>query len=82
MHEFLIVFNPSVTKVIFKLPIGMKKLVLINAIVWATIILVASFLFKEVPNYKYFFLALVFSAGLMNMLIHKYAVKPIKARCK
>ena len=64
------------------LPISMKKLVLINAIVWATLILVASFLFKEVPNYKYFFFALVFSAGLMNMLIHKYSLKSVKARCK
>lgn len=60
----------------------MKKLVIINAIVWAAIILVASFLFKEVPAYKYFFLVLVFCAGLMNMLIHKYSMKRVKVKCK
>ncbi|MBO6607188.1 hypothetical protein [Psychroserpens sp.] len=59
----------------------MKKLVLINAIVWATIILVASYLFRDVANYKYFFFVLIFSAGLMNMLISKYAAKTVKVRC-
>ena len=51
-------------------PIGMKKLILINAIVWAAVLLIASWLFKEDPNYKYFFGVLVFAAGLMNALIH------------
>jgi hypothetical protein len=48
----------------------MKKLILINAIVWAAVLLIASWLFKEDPNYKYFFGVLVFAAGLMNALIY------------
>lgn len=60
----------------------MKKLILINAIVWATLILVASYLFKDAPNYNYFFLALVFSAGLMNSLILRYSPRAEKIKCR
>ena len=59
----------------------MKKLILINAIVWAAILLIASWMFKDDPNYKYFFAVLVFAAGLMNSLIYR-AIKPGKpANC-
>ncbi len=54
---------------------SMKKLILVNAIVWAAVLLIASWMFKEDPNYKYFFAVLVFAAGLMNALIYN-ASKP------
>ena len=50
----------------------MKTLLLINAIVWASLILVAAYMFKDVPDYNYFFFGLVFCAGLMNSLIYRY----------
>ncbi|MCE2613931.1 hypothetical protein LVD13_13205 [Flavobacteriaceae bacterium D16] len=56
----------------------MKNILLLNAIVWAAVLLIASWLFKDDPNYKYFFGLLVFAAGFMNSLIHK-ALKPRKA---
>ncbi len=59
----------------------MKKLLLINAIVWAALIIVASILFKDVPEYNYFFLGLVFAAGLMNSLIYSHSRKSERSRC-
>ncbi|MCW5519542.1 hypothetical protein J1N09_06810 [Aureitalea sp. L0-47] len=59
----------------------MKKLLLINAIVWAALILVAAFLFKDVPNYNYFFIGMVFAAGLMNSLIYTYSRPKRKSKC-
>ena len=59
----------------------MKKLILINAIVWATIILVVSYMFKEVPNYNYFFIGLIFCAGLMNSLIYSFSKKENRSDC-
>ena len=59
----------------------MKKLLLINAIVWAALIIVASILFKDVPKYNYFFLVMVFAAGLINSLIHKYSGKAHRSNC-
>lgn len=53
----------------------MKKLILINAIVWATIIMVGAYLFKGDENWKYFFglILVAFSIvnGLMANLIKK-----------
>ena len=60
----------------------MKKLLLVNAIVWAALIIVASILFKDVPNYNYFFLVMVFAAGLMHSLLASQ-IKHVRARkCK
>ena len=60
---------------------SMKNLLLINAIVWAAILLLASWLFKEDPNYIYFFFVLVFAAGLMNALIHNAAKRKRISDC-
>lgn len=53
----------------------MKKLILINAIVWATIVIVGAYLFKGDENWKYFFglILVAFSIvnGLMANLIKK-----------
>ncbi|WP_272024039.1 hypothetical protein [Olleya namhaensis] len=53
----------------------MKKIILINAIVWATIIMVGAYLFKGDENWKYFFglILVAFSIvnGLMANLIKK-----------
>ena len=53
----------------------MKKLILINAIVWATIIMVGAYLFKGDENWKYFFglilVAFCIVNGLMANLIKK-----------
>lgn len=53
----------------------MKKLILINAIVWATIVTVGAYLFKGDENWKYFFglILVAFSIvnGLMANLIKK-----------
>ncbi|WP_281847983.1 hypothetical protein [Olleya namhaensis] len=53
----------------------MKKLILINAIVWVTIVMVGAYLFKGDENWKYFFglILVAFSIvnGLMANLIKK-----------
>ena len=53
----------------------MKKLILINAIVWASIVMVGAYLFKGDENWKYFFglILVAFSIvnGLMANLIKK-----------
>ena len=61
---------------------GMKKLLLINAIVWAALIIVASILFKDVPNYNYFFLVMVFAAGLMHSLLSSQLKHSKSSKCK
>lgn len=58
----------------------MKKLIIINAIVWAVVILIASYLYKDTENYKYLFGVLVVAAGLMNAIIYN-AQKKAKATC-
>ena len=58
----------------------MKKLILINAIVWASIILVGALLVKDHPNYQYFFGVLVFGAALMNSFLNKYSKSQLTSK--
>jgi hypothetical protein len=48
----------------------MKNLLIINALIWAAVILIASYLFKDAENYKYLFGVLIVAAGLQNSLIY------------
>lgn len=47
----------------------MKKILIINAIVWAILILLGSYLFKDHENWKYFFIALIFGFTTINTFL-------------
>ncbi|MGA1226898.1 MAG: hypothetical protein ACO3VF_06595 [Tamlana sp.] len=47
----------------------MGKLILANAIVWAGIILISAYLFKDSGNWKYFFVTVIFGFTITNGLI-------------
>ncbi len=47
----------------------MKKLILINAIIWAAVILVTAWFFKDHEHYMYVFGTEVVAATLMNGFI-------------
>lgn len=47
----------------------MKKLIIINAIIWAIVILVTAWFMKDHPNYTYVFGTEVVAATLMNGFI-------------
>jgi len=59
----------------------MKRLQLLNALIWASLILLGSYLFKDVPNYEYFFMALLLGAGLTNSLIASHAKPQVSGMC-
>ena len=48
----------------------MKNVLIVNAIVWAVIILLASYLYKDTESYEYLFGALIIGAGLTNAVIY------------
>jgi hypothetical protein len=48
----------------------MKKQILLNAIIWAAVILIASYLFKGHENYKTLFGVLIVAAGFQNALLY------------
>jgi len=48
----------------------MKNVLIINALIWAALILIASYLFRDAENYKYLFGVLVVAAGLQNSIIY------------
>jgi len=50
----------------------MKYLLIINAIIWAAIILLASWLFKGAENYETLFAILMVAAGLQNAIIYNF----------
>ncbi|WP_397362425.1 hypothetical protein [Olleya sp. R77988] len=58
----------------------MKKIILINAIVWAVIILVGSYLFKENPNWKYFFAIVLVAFSIINGFLSN-KIKKDKKNC-
>ncbi|TAI47607.1 hypothetical protein [Flagellimonas allohymeniacidonis] len=60
----------------------MKKIILINAIIWAVLILVASYFFKNDPNYPYFFGILLVGFALINGLLSTYAKPGLKSKCR
>lgn len=53
----------------------MGKILIINAIIWAAVILIASYLVKDHENYKYLFGVLILAAGLENGLIFSFFKK-------
>ena len=59
----------------------MKKLILINAIVWAALILVGSYLFKEHENWKLFFILWISGFAIINAMISNLARKARKEDC-
>lgn len=59
----------------------MKKIILLNAIVWASIILIGALLLKDHPNYQYFFGILIFAAALTNGFLSNYSKKRLKSEC-
>ncbi len=60
---------------------SMKKLLLINSIVWAVVILIMAWLFKDHPNYIYGFGLLLMSATIMNSFILSVSKSRRKANC-
>ena len=48
----------------------MKNILIISAIIWAVVILFASYLYSDIENYKYLFGLLLVAAGLQNALIY------------
>lgn len=58
----------------------MKNTLIINAVIWAVVILIASYLYKDTENYKYLFGILLVGAGLQNAIISKALrkEKPVK----
>ena len=59
----------------------MKRFTVINALIWAAVILSVSFLAKDLPNYKYLFLILVFASGVQMSLLSNLSVKEKQKRC-
>lgn len=57
----------------------MKKLILINAVVWATIILVGAYLFKGDENWKYFFGLVLVAFSIVNGLMASLVKKDKKS---
>jgi len=53
----------------------MKKFIIINAVIWAFVILLVSYFAKDYENYNYIFLVLVFAAGLQVSLLNGLAKK-------
>jgi len=59
----------------------MKKIILINAIIWASMILIASWLFKGDENYFYMFGALLVGFTLINSMLGVEEGKKKKRNC-
>lgn len=53
----------------------MKKLLIINALIWAIVILLASYLLKGSENYNALFGILLVAAGLQNAVIYEVLKK-------
>ena len=48
----------------------MKNVLIISAIIWAVVILLASYLYSGTENFKYLFGVLLVAATLQNALIY------------
>ena len=58
----------------------MKNILILSAMIWVVVILLASYLYSDTENYKYLFGVLLVAAGLQNALIYnglkkQYSVK-------
>lgn len=58
----------------------MKKILIINALVWAVVILTAAYLFKEVPQMKLFLIVLISASSIIHLAMTIY-LKKQKALC-
>lgn len=58
----------------------MTKLLIISALIWAAIILLASYWYSDTENYKYLFGVLITAAGLQNALIYDVLKKMKRSR--
>jgi hypothetical protein len=56
------------------------KSILINAVIWALVILLASYLYKDTENYKYLFGILIVAAGLQNAIFYNALKKDDRKR--
>jgi uncharacterized protein YhhL (DUF1145 family) len=54
---------------------------ILNALIWAFLILAISYFAKELPEYKYVFGILVFAAGLQISLLNGLREKGKKVNC-
>ncbi len=59
----------------------MKRFAIINALIWASVILVVSYFAKDLPEYKYIFGGLVFASGLQVSLLNDLLRKDKTSRC-
>ena len=59
----------------------MKRFAIINALIWATVILMVSFFAGDLPEYKYIFGGLVFASGLQVSLLNDLLKKDKTSRC-
>ena len=59
----------------------MKRFSIINALIWAAVILLVSFFAKDLPEYKFIFGGLVFAAGLQVSLLNDLIQKEKTSRC-
>ena len=55
--------------------IVMKKFILINAMVWAALILIGSYLFKDHENWDYFFIFWISGFAIVNAMLSNLAKK-------
>ncbi len=53
----------------------MKKILIINALVWAVVILTAAYLFKEVPQMKLFLIVLISASSIIHLAMTFYLKK-------
>ena len=59
----------------------MKRFAIINALIWASVILLVSYFAKDLPLYKYIFGGLVFAAGLQVSLFNDLLRYDKTSRC-
>lgn len=58
----------------------MKKIIIINALIWAALIIALAALFKGDSNYQYLFFGLLIAYSIIQALLADFAKKN-KGRC-
>jgi len=58
----------------------MSKLLIISALIWAAVILLASYWYSDTENYKYLFGVLLTAGGFHNVLIYDVLKKLTKSK--
>lgn len=59
----------------------MKKLLIVNALIWAAVILITAYLFKDSEEYGVLFGVLIVASTLTNGLIHQEGKKRGQSDC-